>query len=77
VVAVKHVDEVRGFERTIFFESAGGHKTSGGVPLTNCVIEVVENDAQGNCPMLSLRFFHKPVYDAKTARELAESGHPV
>lgn len=74
---MKDVDEVRGFERAILFEPTGGYKTSGGVPLTNCVIEIKENDWQGRCPMLSLRFFNKPSYSGERARELAERGFPV
>jgi hypothetical protein len=45
--------------------------------LTNCVVEVVEYDFDGRCPMLSLRFYYKPIYSGKMAQELADSGHPV
>ena len=71
------VDEVRGFEREIQFAPTGGYARSGGVPLTNCVIEVVEDDWQGRCPMLSLRFYHKPVYPHQVARDSAEAGRPL
>jgi hypothetical protein len=43
---MKNIDAVRGFEREIKF-AAAGYATRGGVSLSNCVIEVVENDWQG------------------------------
>ena len=43
------VDAVRGFEREILFSSLGGYARGGGIPLTACVIEVVESDSQGKC----------------------------
>lgn len=72
---MKHVDDIRGFERAILFEPRNLYKTSGGVPLTNCVVEVVESDWQGNCPVLSLRFYHKPTYSAEQAQRMAEGGN--
>lgn len=73
---MKSVDEVRGFQREILFEQRG-YTTSGGIALTNCVVEVVESDWQGNCPVLSLRFYNKPFYSAKMADQSAEAGKPL
>jgi hypothetical protein len=75
---MKTVDEVRGLEREILFSSTGGYATGGGLPLTNCVIEVKRHDGQwGNNPMLSLRFYHKPDYPHQIAQESAEAGRPL
>jgi hypothetical protein len=74
---MKTVDEVRGFEREILFSSTGGYATGGGIPLTNSVIEVKENDSQGRCPVLSLRFYHKPTYPHQFAQECAEAGRAL
>jgi hypothetical protein len=41
------------------------------------VVEVVENDWQGRCPMLSLRFYRNPTYTHQTAAESAEKGRPL
>jgi hypothetical protein len=73
---MRDVDGVRGYERSILFEPSGGHKTTGGTPVTNCVVEVLADDhafvgferVQGekrpifrsNGPALSLRFYFKP-----------------
>lgn len=72
---MKNIDEVRGFEREIKF-AAAGYATGGGVPLTNCVVEVVGNDWQGRCPMLSLRFFHRPM-PHDMAEQSAQAGRPL
>jgi hypothetical protein len=66
---MKHIDQVRGLVRDIFFESRNLYKTSGANPLTNCVVEIVERDLQGGCPVLSLRFYLTPsnlAYDDET-----------
>jgi hypothetical protein len=73
---MRSVDEVRGFEREIKVAVDGGYITGGGVPLTNCVIEVVPNDWQGRCPMLSLRFFHVPI-PHRIAEQSADAGNPL
>jgi hypothetical protein len=74
---VKAVDYIRGFEREIKFAPTGGDATGGGLPLTNCVIEVVENDWQGGGPMPSLRFYHKPTFSYQIAQESVEAGRPL
>jgi len=74
---MKTVDDVRGFEREIKFTATGGHATGGAVPLTNCVVEVKEIDFEGRCPMLSLRFYHKPTYPHQIAQESAGAGRPL
>jgi hypothetical protein len=71
------VDEIRGFDRHILFSATGGYATSGFVPLTNCVVEVKEIDTDGRCPVLSLRFYHKPTYPHQIAEECAEGGRPL
>jgi hypothetical protein len=72
---VKTIDDVRGFEREIKLTGKGGYTTGGGVPLTNCVVEVKKHDGQwGNNPMLSLRFYHKPDYPYQIAQESADAG---
>lgn len=73
---MKNIDEVRGFEREIKFAAAGGYATGGGVPLSNCIVEVVGNDWQGHCPMLSLRFFHRPM-PRHLAEQSAQAGRPL
>jgi hypothetical protein len=60
---MKHVDAVRGFERTILLDPQTSTRRAV-APLTNCVVEVLEKDWQGNCPILSLRFYHKPYCSA-------------
>ena len=74
---MKHIDEERGFKRTILLGDQPGHTTQGDLPITNCVVEVIESDPVGGGPALSLRFYVKPFYDHQTASELAEGGHPV
>jgi len=73
---MRSVDEVRGFDRNIRFSTMGGYPTSGGVPLTNCVVEVKEIDTQAKAPVLSLRFYHKPDCPHQLAEECAEAGRP-
>src|SRR4051794_6932815 len=66
---MKHIDEIQGFSRDILFSPEGRYTTSWGTALSNCVLEVVERDVQGRCPVLSLRFYHQPEpleYDAET-----------
>lgn len=74
---MKTVDDVRGFEREIKFASTGGYSTGGSLPLTNCVVEVKNNDREGRCPMLSLRFYHKPYIPYQIEKESAEAGRPL
>ena len=45
--------------------------------MTNCVVEVVDNDSQGRSPMLSLRFYYKPSYPHAVADRSAEAGRPL
>ena len=74
---MKDVDAIRGYERDILFNPENLYTTSGGVALTNCVVESVENDWQGNGPVLSLRFYHKPYLNPKVIEELAEKGQRI
>jgi hypothetical protein len=74
---MKDVDEVRGYERHILFNPKNLYTTGGGLALTNCVVEAVENDWQGKAPVLSLRFYHKPYLNPALISELAQGGHRV
>jgi len=71
------VDGVRGFERKILFSATGGYQTGGGLPLTNCVVEVQAIDAQWRRPVLSLLFYHRPTYPHQFAAERAEGVRPL
>src|SRR4051812_27011739 len=71
---MKHIDAVRGFQRDILFEPRGGYATSGGVALSDCVVETVEFDWQGQAPALSVRFYNKPA-NGKWVREMDAQGH--
>ena len=71
VRTLKGVDGIRGFEREIKYAVAGGHVTGRGWPLTNCVVEVAEDDRDGRCPMLLLRFYHRLTYSDQVAQECA------
>ena len=73
---MKNVDDVRGYGRTILFNAGEGHRTDNGYPVTNCVVELLENDScvegfdhvggvktpriNNMGPALSLRFYDKP-----------------
>jgi hypothetical protein len=74
---MKHVDEVRGYERHILFDPECLYTVGGGIALTNCVVEAVEDDWQGRAPVLSLRFYHKPYLNPKLIAELAEQGQHI
>jgi hypothetical protein len=73
---MEDIDAIRGFQRNILFNTTG-YSTSAGVPVTNCVVEVVENDWQGSIPMLSMRFYNRPFHPRKLAEEMAEHGNPA
>src|ERR1035441_10286144 len=80
---MKTIDDFRGFDREIKFSATGGHATGGGAPLTNCVVEiaddVVETDTvqDDRRPVLSLRFYYKPIYSHRMAEESAKAGRPL
>jgi hypothetical protein len=75
---MKDVDEVRGYEREILFSPENLYHTSGGIALTNCVVEAIENDWQGRAPVLSLRFYHKPYpLNPQIIDELAANGQRI
>ena len=74
---MKDVDEVRGYEREIRFSPENLYHTSGGIALTNCVVEAKENDWQGRAPVLSLRFYHKPYLNPQIIDELATKGQRI
>ncbi|MGO9231503.1 MAG: hypothetical protein ACLQKA_20120 [Bryobacteraceae bacterium] len=74
---MKDVDEVRGYEREILFNPENLYKTGGGLALTNCVVEAVEDDWQGGAPVLSLRFYHKPYLNPGRIEELAKGGQEI
>ncbi len=71
---MKHIDEVRGFERTILLGDEPRHTTRGNVTLTNCIVEVIEGPLG---KMLSLRFYNQPYYWYKVATESAQQGRPL
>lgn len=74
---MKHVDEVRGYRRDIFFSPESLYTVSGGTALTNCVVEAVENDWLENEPVLSLRFYYHPYLNPKSISELSEKGQRI
>lgn len=74
---MKGVDVTRGYQRLILFGDQPGHTTSGGVAITNCVVEVVECDPPLAFPVLSLRFFDKPYYGYATVEESQSAGNPL
>jgi hypothetical protein len=74
---MKDVDEVRGYEREILFNPENLYMVGGGLALSNCVVEAVEDDWQGKAPVLSLRFYHKPYLNRKLIAELAEHGRRI
>ena len=73
---MENVDAVRGYERTILF-SPSGHARGGSLPLTNCVVETIENDYEARSPLLSLRFYHKPIYPYQLTDRSAAEGRPL
>jgi hypothetical protein len=73
---VTFVDDVRGLERQIKFTAIGVYKADGGIPLTNCVVELQYDWQWGNNPMLSLRFYHKPA-SYEFAQKSADAGRPL
>src|ERR1039458_10562187 len=74
---MKDVDEVRGYEREILFSPENLYHTSGGIALTNCVVEAIENDSQGRVPVLSFRFYHVPYLNPQIIDELAANGQRI
>jgi hypothetical protein len=74
---MKHIDEVRGFTRSILVGDEPGQNTRESMNLANCVVEVLERDTCGDCPLLSLRFYARPYYGYKLATESAQQGRPL
>jgi hypothetical protein len=74
---MRGIDEVRGYKRSILFDQSPGYCHSGpGMCLTGCVVEVVENDIDGRCPMMSLRFYAQPL-PSHIAEEMGGRGEPA